>query len=220
MTNFGPSDPVFISKILQVIQEILWGHLWNILFFISENLKLWNCWKVCVPNFSNFDVLVLSIIEMWEFRTFEILRISKVAWTFGIWESWQFEKWKSQRWAPENDEDPRNKIYRILWLVSYRSNTWDGHLVTFLLSSKGTRITPQHSDSQPCIRPRWYLFRSIIFISDRLSLMLIGPRWHSIVGDRHVERGVFSLGTVLYKLHLCVSSKQIESCSCFWNSLR
>ena len=29
----------------------MWNYLWNILFFILENLEIWKDWKYCVPNF-------------------------------------------------------------------------------------------------------------------------------------------------------------------------
>ena len=47
--NLDPRNPYLSPTYFKTIQEKLWGHPWK-LFFISENLKLWELWKVGAPN--------------------------------------------------------------------------------------------------------------------------------------------------------------------------
>ena len=77
VTKCGPSDPVFITKIFKKYKKI-WEPLWTIIFFICENLKLWKCWKVSVPNFSMFNVFKSWNYEVLNLRNCEILKFPNV----------------------------------------------------------------------------------------------------------------------------------------------
>ena len=72
--------------------------------FITENLKFWNGWKVCVPN-----VLKCGNLTFWKFK---ILKSGNDIWNFEnlkIWKvesdhlkSWQFDKFKNWKiWKAE-----------------------------------------------------------------------------------------------------------------------
>ena len=65
----------------------------------------------------------------------------------------------SRRRAPGNDINLFNQIsksfdLKFLWIKKHGTELLI-ILPTFLFSSEGTSNTPQHSDSHPCIRPRW-----------------------------------------------------------------
>ena len=99
VTKSGPSDPVFITKIFQKIQET-YGNILENLIFISENLKVWKSWKVDVPNCSFFTLFCffvwggVDILKMWNVETLKM--------TFWLFESLEFPKLKSQRRASKN----------------------------------------------------------------------------------------------------------------------
>ena len=63
--NLDPRAPYLSPKYFKTYKKI-WEHPWNI-FFISENLQFWICWKVCVPNFLNSQVWSFDLLK---FRNF------------------------------------------------------------------------------------------------------------------------------------------------------
>ena len=115
-TKYVPSGPVFITKVLQKIQEIM-GTSLNIIF---SYLVIWKS----------------EIVGRYAYLTFwfcEILRFGK-CWNcsiLNVWilKLWSFEKVKSRRRAPDNNEDP-HKMSSTSWIwISYLSKPWDGNLV-------------------------------------------------------------------------------------------
>ena len=66
--NMDPRTPYLSPKYFKTCKK-LWEHPWKI-GFISENLKFWKLWKVCVYKFLKFENL-----KMWNIWAFEILKI-------------------------------------------------------------------------------------------------------------------------------------------------
>ena len=130
----APAYPVFITKIFQRMQEQSWEHLRKI-FFISENLEFSQIWKVWVLIFWTFG-----------FRIFEVFVFSKL-WIL-LFEISEDGHRTMMNIPVKNLQTPGYEFHIY-------QKTWNGHLVKFLFSSKGILSTPQHSDSHPCIRPRW-----------------------------------------------------------------
>ena len=91
--------------------------------------------------------------ESWDFETWNVGNWNYI-FCFGPFEYLIFQI--SWRWGPGNDEKWSNEISKIMDMnfISMKK-PWNGHLVTFVFSSKGIPSTPQHSDSHPCTRPGW-----------------------------------------------------------------
>ena len=115
VTKCGPSDPAFITKILQTLPEIMGTSLNNIIF-ISENLKFWETWKVHVPHFLKLVNLILRKTKLWATQHLEISKLKfcnwtsyswnsgfwKWAWQFGTFGNWKQNIWKHSIWQFEN----------------------------------------------------------------------------------------------------------------------
>ena len=133
-TKSGPSDPVFITQMLQKIQENMGTSLNKIIFHLWESEILKTLEGTCT-NF--FDLSTFFFYASWAISNLNESKLKKHAicnlktWTFEHWnvtiKTWNLIFWKLPilkltnwkiriprvyqivwRRAPENDEDPRN----------------------------------------------------------------------------------------------------------------
>ena len=108
----GPSDPVSITKIFQKIHENM-GKSFNILFFMAEHLKVWNCRKVCVPNFLSCWNSIFGNMEVGNLETWK-------------WEMWTFKKGRVGNWKWELDiESLKTENLDIWTFESLRIGNWN-----------------------------------------------------------------------------------------------
>ena len=110
VTKSGPSEPVFITKILQKIQENHGGILEQYCIFTYENMKLWKCWTVRVPNF--FMFYNLKMLKSWTFRD------ERVEFDLLLNETLKFEKpqfgtWRHQSFIVSSKTPEKNSPSHI-----------------------------------------------------------------------------------------------------------
>ena len=130
-----------------------YGRILGFLFFVSDNLKLWKCWKVCVPHFLKywiFDNLKIRILENCK------IDIGKLdIWKLEVWKlkvrqlDFLFWKLRARQFFIKICDDGHRKWWKLVkqspksWIwISYRSKTWNANLLTSLFSSKGIPSTP------------------------------------------------------------------------------
>ena len=116
---------LFVSWILFLLWEI-----WKVQKLVILNLENNFVLKVCVPFLCFF--VIMFVLNLGYLMFYQLL-------------------WRR---LPKNDEDSRNKIFKILDMsfISIKK-TWNWHLVNFVFSNKGISCSPQHTDSHLCTRP-------------------------------------------------------------------
>ena len=107
---------------------------------------------------ANMDTVsggLFVFLQMWEshvLKMFESICTVVPFYSFRFWNFGFLIRYQVLwRWAPEKDENWLNKISKAMDMnfISHLK-TWNVHLVTFVLSSKGIPSTPQHTDPHPC----------------------------------------------------------------------
>ena len=63
VTKYGPSEPVFITKILQQIQDFLWGHPWK----VSSYLR-----TLIYEAFGRSVYIAFRVFYFWKFETLKL----------------------------------------------------------------------------------------------------------------------------------------------------
>ena len=63
---------------------------------------------------------------------------------FALFKFWSSEKLKGRRRAPENDEDPHKHLQNLGYEFHIDQKSWNGNLVTFVFSSKGSHPSTCH----------------------------------------------------------------------------
>ena len=99
VTKSRPSDPVFITKILQKIQEHLKEQPWNILFLHIWEYEILKVLEGLCTRL--FEILKSETLKTWIFEMFNFEK-----WTFGNWtfETWQFGGCFLEMWNFENSK--------------------------------------------------------------------------------------------------------------------
>ena len=151
-TKYGPSDPVFITKILQKIQEQLWEHPWEILFlhiwdseilkngrsvYLTCRLSNFYFWHFDLLKFRKFEISSFEILKFGNSETYVVVFFAKIhCWEFVNCEFWmliktlKFWTFGISKTDNSNDEDPCKQIFKILDM-NFISIKKHGHLITF-----------------------------------------------------------------------------------------
>ena len=103
-TKYGPSDPVFITKTLQKIQEKLWEHPWTILFSYRIIWTFENYRGYVYISFWNYGVwlvgnLIMNLLTFWKFK---ISKMEIGHYGMEICKFWRFVNWKMEIEISEN----------------------------------------------------------------------------------------------------------------------
>ena len=97
--DYVRTNPESLGSFLQHARKVIWEHLWNILYFISEDLKFWICWKVCVSNFPNVQLCIFEFRKFWHFWLLRIWcqsTLQNITWPF-----WNFDNFGIRMLWPE-----------------------------------------------------------------------------------------------------------------------
>ena len=113
------------------------------IILIAENLKLWKCWKVSVPNFLKFWILKFQNwkVEIGEFENWHLKSLKMKLWKLKIWK-WEFEHWKLKIASFEIENPQHPSIYRLPPLL-FSSLVWSSYRGLALLWS-GHRTASMH----------------------------------------------------------------------------
>ena len=150
--NLDPRTPYLLPKMHQQIPATNVGASLKNIIFISENLKFWNSWKVCIPNFSSFQSFGFWKLKMCDFEcwTFEVARFC--FWNVTMWKLGHMEidnlkignleneilehlslsnfvkmgtrKWWRARW---------NNLRALGYEFHIYQKTWNGHFDNFCI---------------------------------------------------------------------------------------